>query len=634
MRRLILGTAGHIDHGKTALVAELTGVDTDRLKEEKERGITIDLGFAELALDDEIRFGLVDVPGHEGFIRNMLAGATGMDLVLLVVAADEGVMPQTREHLAILRLLDVSSMVVALTKCDLVEEEWLELVRGEVGELLEGTPYRDAPIVATSAKDGRGLDELRRTLAEAGRRARARHPGDHCRIPIDRVFTVRGTGTVITGTMWSGHLKRHDRVRILPGDVPGRVRGLQAHGREAAEVGAGERVAVALAGSEVDHRTVVRGQNVVTGDGWRETTMVTARVRLLPDSSWHLEARRRVRVHLGTAESMARVVLLDRRRLDPGEECWAQLRLESAIVARARDRFILRSYSPVTTIGGGVVAEPLPRKRKRLDPGEARDLDTILSGDVGSAVRAALRTASWQGIPRPDLPVWVGALPDQVAEVIADADDIVSSGPVLFSSETAGGAGQTILGAVEDYHRRHPLRRGMPVQLVRQALPGWSHPDLADSVLSLLARDGDLEILQGTAALPGFRPRLDEDQSRARDALMHLFREAGLAAPFLGELPSRLGERPDLRSILAHLVDEGDLRMVDDELYVCGEALDAGARRIRERLGGRSGLGPADFREVLPLTRRHLLPILGHYDAIGVTLRRADGREVEHAPDR
>ncbi len=628
MHRLTLGTAGHIDHGKTALILALTGVDTDRLKEEKERGITIDLGFAELVLADDLHMGVVDVPGHEAFVRNMLAGATGVDVVLLVVAADEGVMPQTREHLAIARLLGVSAVVVALTKCDLVDEEWLGLVRDEVRDFLEGTPFSRAPMVGTSVRDGRGLEELRSELHRVAGTARARRRDDVCRLPIDRVFTIRGTGTVVTGTLWSGRLRRQERVHILPGTVEARVRGLQAHGRDEEEANAGERVAVALVGPGVDHRSLGRGQTLVAGEGWQETMMLTVRLSLLDESPWPVESGRRVRVHLGTSESMARVVLLDREVVQPGGEAWAQLRLESPVVARARDHLVLRSFSPVTTIGGGVVAEPMPGKRKRLTTADRSELDAILGGTPGAAVRAVLRLASWGGVGVDEIPICAGCLPEEAKREVAGAPDVVSAGGRVFSADVTLQGEALFVERTEAFHQRWPLRRGIPLQELRQGLPGRAHPDLADALLQRLAREGRLALSGGVAALSGFRPEPNEEQDRARQALEAIYREAGLGAPFTGELPPELGGRSDLRELLVFLVDQGCLKALEDDLFVWSEALEAGARRIQERLGGRSGLGPTDFREVIPLSRRHLLPLLGYYDSTGVTVRRADGREV------
>ena len=335
MPSLILGTAGHIDHGKTALVHALTGIDTDRLREEKERGITIDLGFAELS-DGVRHMGVVDVPGHEGFIRNMVAGATGMDVVLLVIAADEGVMPQTREHLDIVTLLGVERLVVALTKADLVDEEWLEMVREEVQGLLAGGPYEGATILPTSVRTGAGVEALARTLLATAEQGSERDSTDPARLPVDRVFTVHGTGTVVTGTLRSGRLRIGDRVRVIPGELVARVRGLQVHGREVEEARLGERTAVALAGAGTDRQTLARGQAVISGPGWAPASMLTARLRVLQGAGWRIARGQRVRVHLGTAEVMARCAVLEAEALEPGDEGWVQLRLEEPVPARAR----------------------------------------------------------------------------------------------------------------------------------------------------------------------------------------------------------------------------------------------------------------------------------------------------------
>jgi selenocysteine-specific elongation factor len=411
-KRLILGTAGHIDHGKTALVKALTGVDTDRLQEEKARGITIELGFADFAPREDLRMGVVDVPGHEGFIRNMLAGATGMDLVLMVVAADEGMMPQTREHLAIVRLLGVEQMVVALTKADLVEEEWLPLVEDEVREALRESPYAEAPIVVTSTASGAGIETLKDRLAEVADGVGERSSKDLARLPIDRAFTVKGTGTVVTGTLWSGRLSIGDAVVLQPSGVRGRVRGLQVHGLQVDHAEAGERTAVAITGGEIALNSAERGQVLVAEGAWEATGMLTAELRIVQGTDWLVKHGQRVRVHLGTSEVMARVVTLEGSEVRPGDVGWVQLRLERPILARTGDRFVIRSYSPVTTIGGGVVAEALASKRKKLRAQEASELQTIIHGDAESALGAVLRLASWRGIAVAQVPIRTGLPPD------------------------------------------------------------------------------------------------------------------------------------------------------------------------------------------------------------------------------
>ncbi len=411
-KRLILGTAGHIDHGKTALVKALTGVDTDRLQEEKARGITIDLGFAELVPQEGLHLGVVDVPGHEGFIRNMLAGATGMDLVLMVVAADEGMMPQTREHLDIVRLLGVDQMVVALTKSDLVEDEWLSLVEEEVSEVLAGTPFAGAPIVPTSTVTGQGKDELVEALGGVAQGVGKRSSQDIARLPIDRAFTVKGTGTVVTGTLWSGGLSMGDSVILQPSGISGRIRGLQVHGVQVDRAEAGERTAVAITGSDIDLETVERGQVLVLDTGWLPTSMLTVALTVLPETGWTVKHGQRVRVHLGTSEVMARVVTLEGQEVAPGASGWVQLRLEKPLLARARDRLVIRSYSPVTTIGGGIVAEAVAPKRKKLRAGEGDALSTIIHGEASNSLSALLALAAWRGVDVYQAPVHIGLSPD------------------------------------------------------------------------------------------------------------------------------------------------------------------------------------------------------------------------------
>ena len=626
MRRLILGTAGHIDHGKTALVQALTGVDTDRLAEEKARGITIDLGFAELPVSDDLAFGVVDVPGHESFIRNMLAGATGMDLVLLVVAADEATMPQTREHFAIVRLLGIERLVVALTRIDLVEEEWLELALDDVRELLADTPYADAPVVPTSAVTGAGLDELRAALAREGAQARARLNADIVRLPVDRVFTVRGTGTVVTGTLWSGSLSLDRRVRLEPGGGLARIRGLQVHGRAVKTARAGERTAVALAGGRVGKETVGRGQVVVGDDPWVATERVTARIELLADTAWRIERGQRVRVHLGTAEVMARVFLLDCDEIVAGESAWAQLRLEAPLVARGRDHVVLRSYSPMTTIGGGIVAEPSPPPRTRLRGREGERLEAILGPDPDVRRGAVLDLAGWAGVPAAELPVRTGDPPE--ARPAAGRGGVLATSRALYSGALAEEGRRLLQNQVARYHRAEPLRPGMPLAEARKALPREAGAELADALLGQLAEEGQLEVSRDLVREPDFKPTLTPEQEDMRSALAAQYRSAGLSPPAIHELSPALRDHRDLWPILKLLEEAGSIVALNDDFFASADAVSQAARDVQSRLTGRSGLGPADFREVLPVTRRHLLPLLACFDRLGVTVRRDRGRDV------
>lgn len=629
MRRAILGTAGHIDHGKTALVRALTGVDTDRLPEEKARGITIALGFAELVLDDALRLGVVDVPGHEDFVRTMVAGATGMDVVLLVVAADEGVMPQTREHLDILRLLGVPRMVVALTKVDAVDAEWLALVEEDVRAFLADTPYADAPLVHTSATEGSGLEALRTALAAAAGDVRARADDDAPRLPVDRAFTVQGMGTVVTGTLWAGTLNVGDRVRLFPTGLEGRIRSLQVHGRDAPTAVAGERTAVALSG--VDRADAARGLTLVGQVPWAAAWMLTARVTVLPGAPRGLEHGMRVRVLLGTAEVLARCAVLDEPGVIlPGEEGWVQFRLEEPTLARAGDRVVVRSYSPLRTVGGGTVAEPVAPKRRRLDAEERTALEALASGTPAVRLEAALALAGWAGAPTQALIQTAGLPPGSLAHLL---DEVVAAGGLsvrglAFGSRVVDDGRARILAGLDEGHAAEGLRPAVPLERLRAALPAWAAPPLADGILGVLSRDGALELAEGGARRPGFRPTPTPDQEAACAALGTAYSDAGLAAPFLDDLPEPLRTRADLPQLLRYLEGQGLLRPVDDGLFIASQVLAAAAAAVTRELGGRTGLGPADFREVLPVSRRHLMPLLAFLDGQGVTVRRGPTRDV------
>lgn len=631
MRRLILGTAGHIDHGKTALVKALTGVDTDRLKEEKERGITIDLGFAEFLPREGLHFGVVDVPGHEGFIRNMLAGATGIDIALLVVAADEGIMPQTREHLSILQILAVPRLAVAVSKADLVDGEWMDLVLEDIHDLLGRTPYSGAPVLPVSTVTGQGLAELTEILGAVGEETADRCVEDVTRLPLDRVFTVRGAGTVVTGTLWSGLLRLGARVRLLPGDQEARIRSLQIHGKHVDEARAGERVAVGLSGSRISHSELSRGQTLVEGEGWRTSRMLTCRLSALPGTGWEIEQGQRVRVHLGTAERLARVALLEGDRVAGGEEGWAQLRLEAPLLARVRDRLVIRSYSPVTTLGGGQVAEIGPAKRRSLVPGEKALLEARLGSSPSDAVAALLASAAWDGVPLADLPQRTGFSPPAIVEAVEGLLGVgaaVQLERFLFSEETWLLTREKVLSALRAHHRESPLRLGMPLEELRQIPPGERGFKLGESALQDLAIQGLISVQKGVASIADFRPRLTSDQEVLRARLRSILQESALSPPALGEMDEELGSVGSVQDILRLMEADGEILALDSGFHFWRDAVLTAGRTVVSVLGGASDLGPADFKSVLPLSRRHLLPLLRHFDTVGITTRRQDGRDV------
>ncbi|MYA10493.1 MAG: selenocysteine-specific translation elongation factor [Gemmatimonadetes bacterium] len=635
---LILGTAGHIDHGKTALVGALTGVDTDRLAEEKERGITIELGFARYAPAEGCAFGIVDVPGHEGFVRTMVAGATGMDVVLLVVAADEGVMPQTREHMAIVSMLGVGALVVAVTKTDLVDEEWLDLVREDVRDLLVGTSYEDAEVVPTSVHDPSSLESLSRALVRSGARARDRTAEDLFRLPVDRVFAVEGTGTVATGTLWSGRLARGEVVRILPGGGAGRVRAVQVHGEQVDEAVAGQRTALALTGVAVRRGLIGRGDVLVSHPAWRPSMMLTVQLTALRRSGWKLEAGQRVRVHLGTVEVMARLALFGAAEVPPGEPAFAQLRLEAAVVARSGDRFVIRSYSPVTTIAGGVVLEPVPPKRKRLSRGDRTALEAVARGGE-HAVRGVATLAGWAGLDVTAAGVeagWRGPLrsfPDEPPEDGAAGGRPVLIEAALYDPMIVAAGEDLILGALGRYHESRSLEAGAPLEVLRSSLPRQARRGLADGLAARLIGGGRVVIEGRLARLAGFEAVPSPAEEELAGRIMARLAETGLQGPTTPELSASLSRHVDaLGPVLGFLAAKGRIRLLGDAFWVPAKELDRAAARVVKKLGGRAGLGPADFREVLPVTRKHLIPLLGHLDAEGVTHRADGARKVSPSP--
>jgi len=609
---VILGTAGHVDHGKTALVKALTGVDTDRLAEEKRRGITIDLGFAPLDLGPAGVLGVVDVPGHEAFVRNMLAGATGVDLVLLVIAADEGVMPQTREHLAILDILGVKGGVIALTKCDLVDDDWLALVREDVRSLVGGTPLDGAPMVATSVVSGRGLDALRAALADAVQAMPARDAADVFRLPIDRAFSVRGTGTVVTGTVWSGRVTREAAVRILPSGAAARVRNIESHGAAVEAALPGTRAAIALAGVGVHE--LGRGSVLVAGDAWTASTMLLADVALLPDAPRAVGPRTSVRFHLGTAEVGARIVAQG-GALAPGGRKAARVVLDAPVVARAGDRFVLRSASPLATIGGGVVADPAPAQR-RARPWTAE------ASTPAARLAQVLQHAGPLGVATATLPVRVGAHPGQVASIVASISDARRVGDVLYADAVVQSLEQRFASLVDAHHAAFPLDPGAPLQSVRAQTT--TNAGLADLIVATLVREQRVDVSGGLVMRHGWTPTLDQRAQTTLDSIAHALEEADREPPSVDELEQRFG--PDTVSVLKVLERQGRVVQVAPDRYFAASALDRLEAVLRSAMSDRREWSPSELREVLGVSRKYLIPLLEYTDRTGLTQRRATGR--------
>ncbi len=622
MRSFVVGTAGHIDHGKSALVRALTGTDPDRLKEEKERGITIDLGFAHLALDDDVVASFIDVPGHERFVRNMLAGAHGIDAAILVVAADESVMPQTREHFHICRLLGIRRGVVALTKCDLVDAEMKGLAEAEVRELVAGSFLGGAAVVGVSARTGQGLDSLREALHALARSAPPRAEGGALRLPVDRVFTLRGFGTVVTGTLVAGRLSLGDEVEVLPSGRRSRARGLQVHGQDVPFAPAGTRVAVNLAGLEVDD--IARGDVLAHPGTLRATSMLDVRVSLLAGER-PLRDQARLRVHVASAEVLGRIRFPGGQALAAGTEGVAQIRLEAPTVASRGDRLILRAYSPATTLGGALVLDPLAPKRRSSEPVDARRVAALAADDPSEAALALVREAGVRGIDVASLAARVGAPWDVLAPLLMARDDIVSGGRdpiVLLSREAVGVLSRRILDALGSFHADNPLRTAIPREELKQRLASRGGGVAFDRALGALAEAGEVRVSPAGVALARHTLTLKPEEQTARDALVAAATEARLQGIEVDPLAERMGKDVRLLERVARLlVAEGTLRRVGEKTLVDARALDALKDEVRRRWPAGSRLDVGEFKALTGLTRRFVIPLLEHLDAERVTRR-------------
>ena len=609
---MILGTAGHIDHGKTALVRALTGVDTDRLPEEKRRGITIDLGFAPLALEGLGTIGVIDVPGHEAFVRTMLAGATGVDLALLVVAADEGVRPQTREHLTILTMLGVRAGVVALTKADLVDAEWLELARADVNSVIEMSGLDGASVVPVSAKTGAGLDDLRAAIRAAASSVAARDTDDLFRMPIDRAFSVRGTGTVVTGTVWSGELRKGPAT-VFPGGHAVRVRDLQSHGSPVESVTASTRAAVALSGVTVEQ--VARGSVLVAGDGWMETTLMLAELTLA-QSQVPITPRTRVRLHLGAADVGARVRLFDG---EPGRlSVPARVRVDEPVVARAGDRFVLRAGSPLEVVAGGIVSDPLPVDR-RPKPGVG------MEAGVAERLLSLCDHAGAKGVDRESLPIRLGAAPREVSSLAGDARFHFAERRV-HARRVLEDLADRIPAMVEQALVNFPSESGVQLEELRGLLR--IDDDLVDEALRLLVERGALEIDGTIVRTAGWKPRLSEKQSDLAERMVHAFCSSGEEPPALGEVVARHGE--DVLPVLRYLEREGRLIRVSGDLLYCPEVVDRMVGRLAEAMAEDREYSPAEVKDAVGTSRKYLIPFLEFCDRTKVTERKGAGRVLRN----
>jgi selenocysteine-specific elongation factor len=632
---VIVGTAGHIDHGKTALVKALTGIDADRLPEEKQRGITIDLGFAEMDCGDA-RIGFVDVPGHERFVKNMLAGASGVDLVMLVIAADEGVMPQTREHFDICRLLRIESGVVAITKTDLADADTLELARLDAAELVGGSFLEGAPVFEVSSRSGTGIEELKTGLARAAVGLRRETSTQEARLPIDRSFSVKGFGAVVTGTLTSGEIAEGAELELLPSGRRIRVRGVQTHGKTVSSAHAGQRTAVNLAG--INCEDITRGMTLAAPGSLVATQAADVEIEVLAGAALPIRSRQRVRVHIGSAEVLGRVsVLNDDQRIEPNARSFAQLRLESPIAAAVGDRFIIRSYSPQRTIAGGRILDPMAVRHRRNQIGTVTGTLTELAagadGDDNLA-EVLIRMAGDRGIATAELgsrtAFCADALKRQVDDALSDGR-VVDAGGVFVTRSAFDARQAAALKAIERHHREDKLSRGLPRETLREQVFRHAKPEIFRAVGAALESAGKIAFDQDVIRLATHSTDLSDTEQLMSDRLRAIYENAGLEPPKLDDaleqaaVESKL-DRKSARKNFQLLVNSGDLVAVTPEFYFPAPVLEELKGKLRA--SGDATIDVARFKTIAGVSRKYAIPLLEHFDRTRVTRRVGDKREI------
>jgi len=636
MRNIVVGTAGHIDHGKSALVEALTGTHPDRLEEEKRRGITLDIGFAFLELG-EVSIGFVDVPGHERFVRNMLAGASGFDLVLLVIAADESIKPQTREHFEICKLLHIPRGLVVLTKCDLVDREVLELVRLEAEEFIRGSFLDGSPIVPVSAKTGAGLDDLRRQLARIAAETPPKDASRYFRLPVDRAFAMKGFGTVVTGTLIAGEVKAEDEVELFPSGRRLRVRGVQSGGKAVIRASAGQRTALNLAG--IEHQEVQRGMVLAAPNRFEAATRLDASIALLP-SAKKLKNRARVHFHHGSAETIAEVHLYSAKEMAPGTTGLAQLRLADAMLALPGDRFILRQFSPVVTIGGGTILH-IPRGRKLRDAQAVNFLDVLergLDGDVSARAAAlkAIVASNAEGSTLSDLVMGTGWPEEEIRgmlkDLAAESQLRLVGEPLLaaVSAQVVASCADRLVREVERFHRANPLAEAISKEDLRTRCAAALRADIFRAALDDAIAAGKLTVAGDLVKRAGRSIQLQPGEARAKEQIEREFARGGLAAPaieaVLTALPVEMGQA---QKILQLLLRERVLLKISNDVVLHHDAVDHVRKLLAEYKRTRGErLAVTDFKELAGVTRKYAIPLLEYLDRTGVTRRVGDYRVI------
>ena len=625
MKNIIVGTAGHIDHGKTTLIKALTGRNTDRWEEEQRRGITIDLGFTYFDLKNGDRVGIIDVPGHEKFINNMVAGVVGMDLVLLVVAADEGIMPQTREHMDILGLLGIKKSILVINKCDLVDEEWLELVEEEIQEELEGTFLEGAPVVKVSAATGQGLDELTDTIQQLmSDEVVAKDTQTIPRLPIDRAFTLSGFGTIITGTLISGTITREDVLEMYPIGKECKIRNIQVHGQNQDKCYAGQRVAINL--SNVKKKEIRRGCVLAPKNSMKNTDLLDVKLKVLEDSMRILTNHERLHLYTGTSEILCRAVLLDKEQIGPGEEGLVQLRLEEEIAVKRGDRFVVRFYSPMETIGGGIVLEPNPVRKKRFDAQAIEELKKKESGSLGDVMELQIKEHGDTMITLAELAKVMAHSVDELKEYLEELEESgtifvfpMKKDTYLWHRDSEFAVRQKIEETLQKYHSEHPYRYGMKKAEIHNTFLKKIKPNIFDAYIERMTGENVYGRREEYLSLPGYEVPKDAMYLQSEKLIEDTFEKAGYDFVRFSEIDFGKIPRQTAEDVVLMMIDEGKVLRINEEMFTMKHLMDEAKEKIQNHLKEENLITIAQVRDMFSTSRKSAKPILEYMDSIKVT---------------
>jgi len=632
LKQIILGTAGHIDHGKTALIKAVTGIDTDRLKEEKLRGITIELGFASIDLPSGQHLGIVDVPGHEKFVRNMVAGATGIDIVAMVIAADEGVMPQTREHMEICTLLEIKQGLVVLTKTDLVDEEWLELVIEDVNEFTRETFLEGKPVLPVSSVTGHGIPEFIKALDELSAMTPSRPVNGLFRLPIDRVFSMKGFGTVITGSLISGCVRTGDSVMIYPSGITSKVRGIQVHNQSVSIAEAGMRTAINFQGLE--KASVQRGEVVSSPGALKPSYMLDVSIYFLESNKKPIKNRTLIRFHTGTSEILGYIVLLDKDELVPGETNVAQIRLDSPVAIVKDDKFVIRSYSPVRTIGGGQILNPLPQKHKRFKKSIFEGLKALVGQPPEEITAYHLDNSGYQSVSFSDLKIMTNMSEKQLDNALQKLMSIKTvicadrENRIYIHKNCFENLNKKISFILENYHRTNPLKAGMPKEELKSKLPS-AGLKLFNLMLDMMMKNKEVVSVGDTVRLSSHTVSLGGDQAEVKEKILSTYLKSGLCPPYFKDLSKTLDiDAKKAKDVLMLLTEEGLIIKTKEELYFHAEVVNNLKKKLVDFLLKHGEITTPQFKEMTGTTRKYLIPLIEYFDSKNVTIRIGDIRKL------